>query len=50
MTHCSGLVRLRDLHREIEREPKIKIDISKTEYPLLRQLAANELGWKVWGR
>lgn len=41
---------LKNKPREVERERKIKIDITKTEYPLIKNVAVNEIGWTPWSR
>ena len=46
----AGLFALKERERSIDKERKIKIDLSKTEYPLIRNIAINEVGWKIWGK
>ena len=50
MTESSGLYALKDKQRIIDKERKIKIDISKTQYPLIKNIAKNDVGWKIWGK
>ena len=45
-----GLYGLKEKERSFDKERKIKIDISKTEYPLIRNIAIHEAGWKIWGK
>ena len=46
----SGLGFLREIERKYEKERKIKIDVSKTEYPLIRNVASSDTGWTIWGK
>ena len=45
-----NLLQLQNRERKIKKQRKIKIDVGKTEYPLLRDVASNELGWRIWTR
>jgi hypothetical protein len=45
-----SLLQLQNRPRRVKREHKIKIDVGKTEYPLLRTVATGDLGWRVWTR
>ena len=45
-----NLLQLQNRERKIKKQRKIKIDVGKTEYPLLRDVASNELGWRIWSR
>lgn len=47
---ASNLSALKLLRRTVTRQDRIKIDITKTEYPLIRSVAVCDLGWKVWNR
>ena len=50
MSEGSNLTALRDIPRQFDLDRKTKIDVTKTEFPLIRSVAVGEMGWKIWGK
>lgn len=45
----SHLAQLKMASRCIVRNPRVKIDLSKTQYPVVKQ-AADQFQWRRWSR